>query len=417
MKDHGIGVNRQFDVYTTDSVSYPAEAPPVYQKDQPLNGSALTVIKAPPAPESSKLPSSKFILKTVSHAPTQPVNVELNQSRQSEEVRRSLQLPKVDPVSNHLKFPSNIEPICDAPIRPKNPHDVILHCELTGASMEFTQPDDTMPGGMGLQKGASTCTIRVTSKKKCTARGEIRAVRSIWIIAESGKLCIQHKLPQESLIIPYTLWSNELKVIIRRPSKIRYFTNLKSNSPYKTTHTSWVNYRFDSVSTSADFQSALLSPFQLITTIPTTRTVRLHNSPFVRAFSSRLQLCGLENLRMFRDATDPNSLVCMIHYSPNFRPVNDEEYILFRLYPPPRNSVRIREDGEKCVKIKGLDIRGSPANEQAKKGKAPQSKVERLEEEAYGSHSIEKIKIEFESRKEKQQFLQMTRELQGLSSW
>lgn len=181
--------------------------------------------------------------------------------------------------------------------------------------------------------------------------------------------------------------------------------------------TSWVSYVFDSASTSAEFQSALLSPLHLVQTLPTSRTVRLHGSPFVRIFSPRLQLCGLENLRVFQDATDPNSLVCMIHFSPNFRPSNGEEYIIFRLYPPPKNSVRIREDGESCVKIKGLDIRGSPANEQKKKGKAPHSQIERMEEEAYGSHSIEKIKIEFESGKEKRQFLELTRELQGLSSW
>ncbi len=79
--------------------------------------------------------------------------------------------------------------------------------------------------------------------------------------------------------------------------------------------------------------------------------------------------------------------------------------------------MRIREDGESCVKIKGLDIRGCSAGEQVKKAKSPQSQTERLEEEAYGSHSIEKIKIQFDSGQEKREFLQMTRELQGLSSW
>lgn len=151
--------------------------------------------------------------------------------------------------------------------------------------------------------------------------------------------------------------------------------------------------------------------------MPTTRVVRLHKSLWVRTFSPRLLICGLENLRIFQDLSDRNSLVCMIHYSPNFHPLNGEEYIIFRLYPPPRNSVRIREDGEKCVKIKGLDIRGFSANEQKKKGKAPQSQVEKLEEEAYGSHSIEKIQIQFGSEKEKCQFLELTRELQGLSTW
>lgn len=224
-------------------------------------------------------------------------------------------------------------------------------------------------------------------------------------------------MPKEGKIIPYTIWGNETKVVIRHPTELRFFASPDSPSPYKKLSTSWANYAFETASASAEFQSALLPPLLLIRTLPTTRVVRLHNSPWMRTFSARLQLCGLENLRVFQDLSDPNSLVCMIHYSPNFRPLDGEEYIIFRLYPPPRNSVRIRDDGEKCVKIKGLDIRGSPVLEQKKKGKTPQSQIEQLEEEAYGSHSIEKIKIEFESGKEKRQFLELTRELQGLSSW
>lgn len=207
-----------------------------------------------------------------------------------------------------------------------------------------------------------------------------------------------------------------MKVIIRHPTELRYFANSDSEKPQRRLETSWVTYTFDSASTSAEFQSALLSPLQLIQTLPTTRTSRLHNSLFVRTFSPRLQLCGLENLRVFRDASDPNCLVCMIHYSPNFQPLNGEEYIVIRLYPPPRNTVRIKEDGENCVKIKGLDIRGYPTIKQQRNGQGSLSQVKQIEE-AYGSQSIEKIKIEFESGKEKRQFLGMTRELQGLSSW
>lgn len=218
-------------------------------------------------------------------------------------------------------------------------------------------------------------------------------------------------------MVPYTLWGNEKRVVIRYLTKLRYYATPTADSPYKKMESSWVTYTFESGPLAAEFQSALLSPWQLLRTLPTTRTVRLHKSPWVRTFSPRLQLCGLENLRIFRDMSDPNALVCMVHYSPNFLPSDGEEYIVFRLYPPPSNSVRIREDGDKCVKIKGLDIRGSSAEDHRKKGKAPQSQAEQLEEEAYGSHSIEKIKIEFESENEKRQFLELTRELQGLSSW
>ncbi|KAL8716561.1 MAG: hypothetical protein Q9225_006121 [Loekoesia sp. 1 TL-2023] len=433
-KGYGIDVNRQFDLYTTESITYPAEAPPVYQKHQLLDGFTNTMTQALHKTQSSKSPSPpRFVLRTVAHTPAQPVNHEANRARQSDEVRGSLQLPRAEPTSNNGCL-SKIEVTNATAAGHTHLDETTVLCEVfvkpnqttffewltdsrRGTSMDFAQPDESMPGRMGITKGASKCTIRVTLRKKQLAGGGKRAVRSIWVIADGGKAYIQQKLPQDSQIIPYTLWSNETKAIIRYPTELRYFANANSESPYKTKKTSWVNYVFGSASTSAEFQSALLSPLQLIRTLPTTRTVRLHRSPFVRLFSPRLQLCGLENLRVFQDATDPNCLVCMVHYSPNFRPLNGEEYIVFRLYPPPRNSVRIREDGESCVKIKGLDIRGSPANEQKKAGKAPRSQIERMEEEAYGSHSIEKIKIEFESGKEKRQFLELTRELQGLSSW
>ncbi|KAL8801459.1 MAG: hypothetical protein Q9182_004425 [Xanthomendoza sp. 2 TL-2023] len=335
-----IGPDRHISLYTTNSNSFTAEAPPVYQEDHSINGinTVNSVRVRPKIPKSSS--PSKFILKTVAHTLDQPFEFPMKHRRNSSEGRKSLQAPKIEP--------------------------------------------------------ASTRSNRL----------------------QSEYLQHPHRVPHGINVIPYTLWSNQKKVIIRHPTDLRYYRDTRSDTPpYKTMETSWVTYSFNSISAASDFQSTLLSPLQLVKSFPTSRTMRLHPSPFVRAFSPRLQLCGLENLRVFRDANDPNCLVCMIHYSPNFRPSKSEEYIVFKLYPPPRISVRIREDGESCVKIKGLDIRGFPAGEQAKKFKTLQTPVEQLEEEAYGSHSIEKIKIEFESGKEKREFLELTRELQGLSSW
>ncbi|KAL8943466.1 MAG: hypothetical protein Q9211_000963 [Gyalolechia sp. 1 TL-2023] len=406
-KHHEIDVNRKFELHTIDSISFSGEAPLIYQQHRPIDGFAVSMPQEPQIRRSSKplYYHPKTILRTV-HKSCGPENLEANLARQSDMVRRSLQLPRVEPASNKNGHLSSLEAIEDAPVGHTPPHETMVLCELTGASMDFTQPDESMPGKMGMTKGASTCTVRVTLRKKCSIDGGTRTRRSIWIIADN--------VPQGSITIPYTLWSNEVKVIIRHPTELRYFADSSSEKPYRTTKTSWVNYVFDTVSTSAHFQSALLSPLELVQTLPTTRTLRLHKFPFVRTFSPRLQLCGLENLRVFHDATDPNCLVCMVHYSPNFRPLNGEEYIIFRLYPPPRNSVRIREDGESCVKIKGLHIRGFPALEQKKRSKVL---VSQMEEEAYGSRSIDKISIQFESGKEKHQFLEMTKELQGLSSW
>ncbi|KAL9016691.1 MAG: hypothetical protein Q9185_005970 [Variospora sp. 1 TL-2023] len=426
IKGHGIDVNRQFDIYTNDPVLDSVEAPPIYQKNQSPDDSAPCTRRTAQMYQLFDLPNPpKFVLKAPPHIPTPPRTAGEDHARQLNEVRQSLQLSRSVLSQDIESFPRP-GPIDESHSKPKHPGKDAIICELTGTSMDFTQPDETMPGRMGMAHGASTCTIQITTKRKGTTGGASRTLRRIWVIANDGKVCIQHKLPKETNAIPYTIWGNQNQVIIPHPTELRFYKTSKSASSHRTVKTSWVTYHFQSATTAADFQSALLPPLLLICTLPTSRVVRIHNSPWVRTFSPRLQLCGLENMRIFKDLSDPNCLVCMIHYSPNFRPLNDEEYIVFRLYPPPRNSVRIREDGESCVKIKGLDIRGtSVVEEKKRKGKLPQqqqqqqqqSQVEQLEQEAYGSCGIEKIKIEFNSGKEKQEFLDLTRELQGLSSW
>ncbi|KAL9035683.1 MAG: hypothetical protein Q9214_006468 [Letrouitia sp. 1 TL-2023] len=250
-----------------------------------------------------------------------------------------------------------------------------------------------------------------------------------------------HIVPRDGQVIPYTLWPNTTKVIIRRPSSLRFFppsTSLEPTvQPLKKRKTNWTTYIFPDEQSSSLFQSTLMAPLQLLLSLPTTRTVRLHPSAFKRTFSSKVQLCGLENLRLWHDSTDPTALVCMIHYAPSFRPARSEgggdsasaaavvpgaeDYLVFRLYAPPKNTVRIREAGERGVKIKGLDIRvedeeGGRKARQRRKGKE-RGKAELMEEEAYGRGNIEKVKVEFESGAEKKRFLEMTREVQGFSSW
>ncbi|KAL8690574.1 MAG: hypothetical protein Q9218_004008 [Villophora microphyllina] len=407
LKDHGIGVNRQFDLYTTKTNSISTDAPPTYRIEKSQDSPTFDALES-----SNPSRASKYILKTIPHPHTQPWEIEANYARRPGHTSRSSQHSRIEPAPKpHLDQETMGRLLAQ---------ENTIFCELAGASMNFTKIDETMPGQRSLVKGASSCSVRVASRKKRIAGDEFRIVRSIWTISDDGETCIQQKLPHDAKIIPYTLWASENKVIIHHPTELRYYADPTSTRAERIANTTWATYAFPSLSSSSEFQSALLFPLQLVKSLPTRRTMRLHPSPFIRAFSPTLQLCGLENLRIFRDLTDPNCLVCLIHYSPNFLPSNGEEYIVFRIYPPPRNNVRIREDGERRVKIKGLDIRGTPASElqkQKKKGKFPETQIERLEEEAYGSESVEKILIEFDTGNEKKQFLELTRELQGLSSW
>ena len=128
---YGIDVNRQFDLYTTESMHLPTEAPPIYQKDQPLDGFSHAMPPAPHKPWLSKSPSApQFVLKTIPHAPTATASGEAKLARQSDEVRQSLQLPRTEAASNSSHFLRN-EAINDAPVRHTSPDKNTVLCEVS----------------------------------------------------------------------------------------------------------------------------------------------------------------------------------------------------------------------------------------------------------------------------------------------
>ncbi|KAL9578171.1 MAG: hypothetical protein Q9212_005893, partial [Teloschistes hypoglaucus] len=188
-KDSGIDVNRQFDLYTTTT----NDAPPVYQKDQPRNGTLNITSTQSDAIESLKPPSAgKYILKTINRPPSQPWDIETDHLRRSGQISWSSQRPEVVPVPKPHAPLSSVHLGQEGAGR-QHEEETTIHCEMTGATMDYTQPDESMPGKMGLVKGASTCTVRVTSRRKRIEGDEFRMVRSIWTIADDGKTCIQQK--------------------------------------------------------------------------------------------------------------------------------------------------------------------------------------------------------------------------------
>ena len=154
----------------------------------------------------------------------------------------------------------------------------------------------------------------------------------------------------------------------------------------------------------------------LLLSVKTKRTMRIHDTLIGNTFALQEQLCGLENLRIWQD-DDMAGVLAMIHYTAQFR----DGYLAFRLNCPPRNTVRVRDDGERSVRIKGLAVApvvtrnmferresfkvGSPP---AMSPKSPGAKRDK---------KISAVKIEFESEVEKRVFLDKVREIQGSASW
>ncbi len=96
------------------------------------------------------------------------------------------------------------------------------------------------------------------------------------------------------------------------------------------------------------FQSVLMGS-TLLATYKTEKTVRVHEG-LTGVLAYQEQLCGMEVLRVWRDDAS-DAILAMIHYSAQFR----TGYLTFQLNSTT-NQVRIKEDGGRVVKVKGLCI-------------------------------------------------------------
>jgi hypothetical protein len=152
------------------------------------------------------------------------------------------------------------------------------------------------------------------------------------------------------------------------------------------------------------FQNELMGR-TLLATFRTEKTMRIHEG-LGKSFTYAEQMCALENLRVWED-NDTGAIIALIHFSADFR----NGYLAFYLNSSV-NPIKIKDDGERVVKIKGLRVpidRGDKAMRKdsviaAEKGKGR----EKVEKEKV----ISGAKIEFASDMEKREFMEMCKELQ-----
>ena len=137
----------------------------------------------------------------------------------------------------------------------------------------------------------------------------------------------------------------------------------------------------------------------LILTLKTKRTLRVHDG-LTSAFAFQEQLCGLENIRLWQD--DNGDVLAMIHYSPHFR----DGYLTFHVGYSSRKRIHFKDDGERYVRIKGLEVEGYAKDDRRvsiEGGKIKSPKAVK---------KITAVKIEFLDDDEKRVFLDKLREIQ-----
>ncbi|KAL9037202.1 MAG: hypothetical protein Q9214_005805 [Letrouitia sp. 1 TL-2023] len=283
-------------------------------------------------------------------------------------------------------------------------------CQVTGLSVEFTKPEDDNKKRSELIQAASESKVSIVTRMRPNSIGRIRYVTSIWTLSHDRKVRMQQQrkpslnlshLPSDLFIvfddievIPYTVWGNTTSVVICVPTELKFHDVDIKDKPLSLSKTSWVSYHFKDEDSSRIFQSALMWK-RLSHSYRTHRTLRVHDGIF-SSFAFQEQLCGLENLRLWKDE-EGRFTTAMVHYTPSFR----EGYLVFRLCGPG-TTVSVRDDGEKWIKIKGLsvstepEVRGNRSSEDSSGFDPPSSPRK----------PITSIKIEFSTLREKYKFLE-----------
>jgi hypothetical protein len=151
----------------------------------------------------------------------------------------------------------------------------------------------------------------------------------------------------------------------------------------------------------------------LLGTYKTEKTLRIHEG-LSSVLTYAEQMCGMENLRLWED--DATSAVFVtIHFSAHFR----NGYLAFYLNSAS-SPVRVKDDGGREVKIKGLRVpvdgkqdQKAPVRKDSGAGVVVQGKKE--EGKRKGSEQrkfVAGAKIEFASEAEKRAFLVTVKECQ-----
>jgi hypothetical protein len=279
------------------------------------------------------------------------------------------------------------------------------------------------------------CRITVVRKRVTDpeTRG-VQVVMSVWAFSDDGTIRVELRMDDTQMYIPYSSYFSLNKVSITVPCELKFHDVRHGSRPCRIAKTSWVNYVFDTPqgkkpiakehsqqilttnAAAALFQNELMGR-TLLATFRTEKTMRIHEG-ISKSFSYAEQMCGLENLRVWED-NDTGAIIALIHFSADFR----NGYLAFYLNSSV-NPLKVKDDGNREVKIKGLRVpidKGDKAmrkdsvvadNEQASvKGKG-------RSKEGEGGKKIEKekvisgAKIEFASEMEKREFLEMCREMQ-----
>ncbi|KAF2795649.1 hypothetical protein K505DRAFT_239398 [Melanomma pulvis-pyrius CBS 109.77] len=280
-------------------------------------------------------------------------------------------------------------------------------CDVRGTLVEYAQkvsPEEDSHD-VEMVEACQDCRICVVRKREPVAADgkTIRMMTSIWVFSDDNIVRLQLKLADGEMYVPYSSYFSPEKISMTVPCELKYHDVKYGTRLLKTAKTTWINYVFDtSQGTATLFQNELMGR-TLLGTFRTEQTMRIHDG-LSGAFSYAEQMCGMENLRVWED-NDTAAIIALIHFSAHFK----AGYLAFYINSST-NPIRIKEEGSKEVKVKGLRV---PLEKAAGRKDSAVGVGTGKEKDGTDKRKIVAgAKIEFATEVEKREFVNLVKECQ-----
>ena len=121
--------------------------------------------------------------------------------------------------------------------------DAAILCEAKATSVEYTVPDEEKNGDFRMEEATSSCTISVVTKRfKIPSTNKTRYITSIWALNDDRTVRLQQRLLDDEECIPYQVWGNLTKVVLRIPTELKFHGFTTFDKPVSIVKTHWINY-------------------------------------------------------------------------------------------------------------------------------------------------------------------------------
>ncbi|KAK5723257.1 hypothetical protein LTR15_004954 [Elasticomyces elasticus] len=302
-------------------------------------------------------------------------------------------------------------------------------CDVRGTLVEYAQkrPDEPDPRfETEMREACQVSRICVIRKRENREHGGTKVVTSIWTLADGVRL--QQKLSDINETVPYCSYFDPLKVSLP-PSEgptseisLKFHPSTFGAALEDEKKTNWINYVFASDNDANAFQSAVFGR-TLLGSYRTTKTTVLHEG--VRGvFAFEEQFANIEILRLWEDdgISTPGAaggVLALLHVSSNF----GEGYARWWVNSS-RQHVRVKEDGAKWARVKGIDVVVFKPGTGADNARSPVFATEglqRVDTFAEGRptggkripvRAVTGVKVEFAADDEKTKFINKCRRVQ-----